>query len=70
MSEPTPTGRLKNKALSTSPVDEDIVELVAVRDDGSHHSITAKFSRTTDADTIDNLIKLGYVVVAKSGGEQ
>jgi hypothetical protein len=66
MSEPTRTGQLKNKALSTSPVDDDIVELVAVRDDGSHHSITAKFSRSMDADTIDSLLKRGYVVVAKT----
>lgn len=72
MSEPTPTGRLRNKALSTSPVDpvdEDIVELRPPAVTG--WPSTAKFSKSADASMIEELIRRGYTVVkaAEKSGE-
>lgn len=61
MSEPTPIGRLRNKALSTSPVEDDIVELKPPAETG--WPSTAKFSRATDGTLIDELIRRGYTVV-------
>jgi hypothetical protein len=55
---------LKNKALSTSPVDEDIVELKPPVETG--WPSTAKFSKAADADMIAELLRRGYTVVKAS----
>lgn len=47
--------------MSTSPVQDDIVELAPPVDTGWPG--TAKFSRATDATMIEELVKRGYTVV-------